>query len=98
MSSRRRCLQRLESEHVTDQRGQHVDDRTLFEQVDRVGDEGVERLGVARHVFDAVSAALVVLEIGQEFGPDRTPGAGRRFGGHGGGDLFTRHFRLARAL
>ena len=87
--------QGLEAEHVADQRGQHVDHRTFFEQVDRVGHEGVEAGVVAGHVFDAVGTALVVVQVGQQVGPHRGPGTGGRFGGHGGGDFFTRSRRPA---
>ena len=69
----------LEAEHVTDQRGEHVDHRTLFEQIDRVGDEGIETGIVTRHIFDAIGATLVVVHVGQQVGPHRGPGAGRRF-------------------
>ncbi len=86
--------QGLEAEHVADQRGQHVDHRAFLEQIDRVGHEGVEAGVVAGHVFDAIGAALVVVEVGQQIGPHRGPGAGRRLGGHGGGNFFTIHARL----
>ena len=82
---------RLEAEHVADQRGQHVDDRAFLEQVERVGDEGVECVGVARDGFDAVGAAVVVIEVGQQVGPHRRPGAGRGFGGDRGGGFLARH-------
>ena len=81
---------RLETEHVADERGEDVDHRPFLEEVDRVGDEGVEAGVVAGHVLDAVGAALVVLEIGQQVGPDRRPRAGRRLGGDGGGGLLAR--------
>jgi hypothetical protein len=64
MSSRRRWRRASEAEHVADQGGQHVGDGTFLEQVERVGDEGVEGVLVARDVFDAVAAALVEVEIG----------------------------------
>ena len=63
-----------------------------------IGDEGVEAGVVAGHVLDAVGATLVVVEVGQQVGPHRGPGAGRRFGGDGGGGFFARHARLRRDL
>ena len=84
----------LEAEDVADQRGEDVDDRTFFEEVDRVGDEGVEGLVVARDVLDGVSAALIVVHVGEKVGPDRRPGAGRGLGGDGGSSFFTRNARL----
>ena len=53
--------QSLETEHVADQGGQNVGDGTLFEQVEGVGDERIERLLVPRDVFDAVAAATSTL-------------------------------------
>ena len=90
--------QGLEAEHVAHQRGQHVDHRAFFEQVDRVGHEGVEAGVVTRHVFDAVGAALVVVQVGQQVGPHRGPGAGGRLGGHGGGHFLAVHAGLRRDL
>ena len=75
--------QGLESEHVANQGGQHV---------------GVERLFVARHVFDAVAAAFVEVEIGEELGPHGGPGAGGGFSGHSGGYFLFGHTFLAGAL
>ena len=86
--------QGLEAEHVADQRGEHVDHGAFFEQVDRIGDEGVEAGVVAGHVLDAVGAALVVVQVGQQVGPHRGPGAGGGLGGHGGGDFLALDARL----
>jgi hypothetical protein len=86
--------QGLEAEDVADQRGQHVDHGAFFEQVDRVGHEGVEAGIVAGHVFDTIGAALVVIQVGQQIGPYRGPGARGGLGGHGGGDFLPRHTRL----
>ncbi len=84
----------LEAEHIAHQRGEHVDHRAFFEQVDRIGDEGVEAGVVAGHVFDAVGAALVVVHVGQQIGPHRGPGAGGRLGRHSGCSLFAIDARL----
>ena len=88
----------LEAEHVADQRGQNVGDGTLFEQVEGVGDEGIEGFLVTGNVFDAVAAALVELEIGEELGPHGGPGAGGGFGSHSSCNLFLGHTFLAGAL
>src|SRR3569832_305955 len=91
-------LDRLEAEYVADQRGQHVDDGAFFEEIDRIGDEGVESLLVARHRLDAIGAAFVVIKIRQQVRPHRGPGAGGRLGGDGRGRYFARLARLRRDL
>src|SRR3569623_1502320 len=84
----------LEAEHIADQRGEDVDHRAFFEKVEGVGHEGVEAGVVARHVFGAVGAALEIVHVGQQVGPDGGPGASGGPGGDGGGGLFTGHARL----
>jgi len=79
----------LEAEHVADQRGEDVDHRAFLEQVDGVGNERVKSLVVAGHVFDRVGATFVVVEVGQQIGPHRGPGSGRRLGSHGGSRLLA---------
>merc|ERR1712100_666827 len=59
----------LETEYVADKGGQNVCDGTFFEQVEGVGDERIEGLLVTRDVFDAIAAAFVEVEIGEELGP-----------------------------
>jgi len=61
--------QGLEAEHVADQGGQHVNHGTFFEQVDRISYERIEAGIIARYIFDAVSTAFVVIQIGQQIGP-----------------------------
>mmetsp|Transcript_38712 Transcript_38712/g.90622 ORF Transcript_38712/g.90622 Transcript_38712/m.90622 type:complete len:631 (-) Transcript_38712:1357-3249(-) len=90
--------QRLEPEHVAHQRGEHVDHRALLEQVDGIGHEGVEAGVVARHILDSVGATLVVIQVGQQVGPHRGPGAGGRLRCHGRRHLFPIHARLRRDL
>src|SRR5664280_2678382 len=65
---------------------------------DRVGDEGVEAARVAGYVLDPVSAALVVVEVGQQVGPYRGPRARRALGGHGRRCLLAGHALLGRDL
>merc|ERR1712100_812881 len=65
----------LETKHVADQGGQNVGDRSLFEQVEGVSDEGVEGLLVTRDVLDAVATTFVEIEVGEELGPNSGPGA-----------------------
>ncbi len=69
--------QGLEAENVAHQGSEYIDHRALFEEIDGVCDEGVERFIVARHVLDAIGTALVVVQVGQEIRPHRGPGAGR---------------------
>jgi hypothetical protein len=52
---------RLEAEHVADQRGEHVDHRTFFEQVDRIGNERVETAVIAGYVLYRIGAPLVMI-------------------------------------
>ena len=88
----------LEAEDVAHQRGEDVHHGPFLEEVDGVGDEGVEAGVVAGDVLDAVGAALVVLEVGEEVRPHRGPGAGGRLGGHGRGGLLAVDARLRRDL
>ena len=92
------CTQSLEAEHVTDQGGQHVDDRALFEQVNGVGHKGVKTGVVTGHVFDGVGTAFVVVQVGEQVGPHRGPSAGRRFSRHRSGQFLAVHTGLGRDL
>ncbi len=84
----------LEAEDVAHERSEDVHDRAFLEEVDRVGDEGVEAAVVAGHVLDAIGAALVVVEVGQQIGPHGGPRAGGGLGGHRGGGLLAGDARL----
>jgi len=67
-------LEGLEPEDVADDRGGHVGDRTLLEEVQLVGDVSDVLRGIAaRHGLDAIGLALVVLEGGEAIGPDHRP-------------------------
>ncbi len=68
--------QGLEAEYVTDQGGHDVYNRTFLEQVDRVGNEGVEAGVIAWYVLDRVGTTLVVVQVGQQVGPYCGPGTG----------------------
>jgi hypothetical protein len=83
--------QRLEAENVADQRGQHVDDGALLEEIDGIGDERIEGLVVSRHVLDAVGAALVVLQIREQIGPHSGPGTRGGLGRDRRGGFFPGH-------
>ena len=67
--------QRREAEDITDERGQHIDHRPLFEQFDRVGDEDVETTRIPRNFLDPVGARFVVIDVRQVIGPHGRPGA-----------------------
>ena len=80
-------LQRLEAEHVADDRGGEVGDRARLEQVEVVGDVGEILPLRARHRIDAEALAAVFLAGGQAVGPDHRPGGGGGFAGDRGGGL-----------
>ena len=77
-------LQRLEAEHVADDRGGQVGDRARLEQVEVVGDVGEVLLGVAGHRIDPVALGAVLLAGGQPIGPDHGPGRRGALAGDGG--------------
>ena len=72
-------LQRLEAEHVADDRRRQVGDRAVLEQVEIVGDIGEILPGRIRHWIDAVAFRAVFLRSRQAVGPHHRPGRGRRF-------------------
>ena len=80
-------LQRLEAEHIADDRGRQVGDRSILEQVEIVGDVGEILSRGIRHRIDAIAFGAVFFRRGQPVGPDHGPGCGGRFAGHGGGCL-----------
>ncbi len=94
-------LQRLEPEHVADDRRGQVRYRSLLEQVEVIRDvRDVLALTLlactGRHRVDAVALGLVVLVIGQPVGPHHRPGRGRRLARDRGARLLGRHARLRR--
>ena len=74
--------ERLEPEHVADDRGRHVRDRALLEQVHVVGDVGDVLSRPAGDGIEPVALSLVALEVDEAVGPHRRPGTGRRLGRH----------------
>ena len=87
--------QRLEAEHVADDRGGEIGDRAFLEQVEIVGDVG-DVLVRARHRLDPVALGLVVLVGRQPVRPDDRPGGRGGFAGDGRRrldrlDAFLRH-------
>ena len=42
-------------------------DRTFFEQIQRISDESIESVFVARNVFDAIRTTFVELKVSQQF-------------------------------
>ena len=61
--------QGLKAEYVTYQRGQNINDRTFLEQIQRISDESVESVFVARNVFDAICTTFVELKVSQQLRP-----------------------------
>ena len=74
-------LQRLEAEHIADDRGREVGDRARLEQIEVVGDIGEILPFRAGHRIDAVALAAIFSRRGQPVGPDYRPGRGRGFAG-----------------
>ena len=69
-------LEGLEAEDVADDRRRQVGDRTLFEEVDVVGDIGDELSLRTRDGIDPVTLGLVVLVRRETVGPHHGPGGG----------------------
>ena len=72
-------LERLETEHVADDRGRHIGDRARLEQVEIVGDIGEILPFGSRRRIDAETLAAILLGCGQPVGPHHRPGRGRGF-------------------
>ena len=95
-------LDRLEAEHVADDRRGEVGNGAALEQVEVVGDVGeILLLGLGAdagvgHRVDAVGLGAVQVAGGQAVGPDHRPGRGRRLAGHGGRALLGVHALLRR--
>ena len=75
-------LQRLEAEHVADDRGRQVGDRAVLEQIEIVGDVGEILPRRIRHRIDAIAFGAVFFRRRQPVGPHHGPGRGRGFAGH----------------
>ena len=76
-------LQRLEAEHIADDRGRQIGDRSILEQVEIVGDIGKILPRRVRHRIDAIAFGAIFFGGGQPVGPYHGPGRGRGFPGHG---------------
>ena len=72
----------LEAEDVADDRGGHVRDRALLEEVEVVGDLGDVLVLAARNRLHGVGLGLVVPVVGQAVGPDHGPGRRGGFARH----------------
>ena len=81
-------LQRLEAEHVADDRCRKIGDRTFLEQVQLVGDPREDLRRVVRHRLDFVGLGAVVLAGGQPVGPHHGPRRRRRFARNRGSRFF----------
>ena len=77
-----RRLQRLEAEHVADDRCRQVGDRAFLEQDQVVGDVAEPLARPARHRLDPVGLGAVLVAGGQPVGPDHGPGRGRALARH----------------
>ena len=75
-------LQRLEAEHVADDRGREIGDRAVLEQIEIIGDVGEILAGRIRHRIDAIALGAIFFRRGQAIGPHHGPGRGRGFAGH----------------
>ncbi len=82
-----RGLQRLEREHVADDRRREVGDRAFLEQDDVVGDVAEVLARRPRNRIDAIGLGAILVAGGQPVGPHHGPRRGRAFAGHGGGSL-----------
>ena len=90
-------LERFEPEDVSDDRGAHVGDRPLLEQVELVGDVRDVLLGVCpgyRH--DAEAFTLIVVVRRKAVGPNHRPRRRRGLAGYGRPRLLGVHFLLRR--
>ena len=72
-------LQRLEAEHIADDRGGEVGDRARLEQVEVIGDIGEILAGRIGHGIDAVAFGAVLFRSRQPVGPHHRPCRGRAF-------------------
>ena len=72
----------LEAEDVADDRGGHVRDRALLEQVEVVGDLRDVLVLATGHRLHGVRLGLVVAMVGQAVGPDHGPRRRGGFAGH----------------
>ena len=80
-------LERLEAEHVADDRGGQVGDRAGLEQRQVVRDVGEVLPGGARHRVDPVGFGAIAVAGREAVGPDHGPGRGRGLARHCGGRL-----------
>jgi hypothetical protein len=80
-------LERLEAEHVADDRRRQVGDGARLEEIEVVGDVGEKLVFAAGHRVDAVGLGAVALAGRQAIGPDHGPGRRGRLTGHGGRGL-----------
>ena len=80
-------LERLEAEHVADDRRGQVRHRAFFEQIEFIRDvrEVLRLVGArSRHRLHAIGFGAIHVAGGQPVGPHDRPGRRRRFAGHGG--------------
>jgi hypothetical protein len=91
-----RGLQRLEREHVADDRRGHVGDRAFLEQRQIVGDIAEVLARRVRYRIDAVGLGAIHVAGGQAVGPHHGPCRRRGLAGDGGGRFDRVHAVLRR--
>ena len=74
-------LERLEAEHVADDRCGQIRDRAGLEQIEVVGDVREVLAGRARHGLDPVGLGAIAFARGEPVCPHDRPGRGRRLTG-----------------
>ena len=68
------CLDRLEAEHVADDRGGQVGNGAGLEKIEVVGDIGKILVGLVRNRIHAIGLAAIEVAGGETVGPDHGPG------------------------
>ncbi len=89
-------FQRLEAEHVADDRGREIGDRAFLEQDVVIGHVNEILAGIVGNRIDAIGLGAIGIGGGEAVGPHHRPGRGGGFAGHGGGGFDRVHAVLRR--